>query len=1261
MAGGERKDRTLRARILQPPGHRPEAVVIAGAIVAPQPIDVLRPADLLVARFSFVNLTYDTDGDGRRILRRRVAARPAFLLLDLQPQHIVEQAFLETAGGSPTPDEQVQPNGSPAPPPTPDLSEDVPNGPVQARISTHTRLAFVVGGEQILPTVDGLLTAAATLPLSVVPHARAATRRPSRFVEEFHPHLVAELPAGTLGARVANGIALSRAMGAARVLTTRLGSDDAQRAVAGLQVVGELGISDRLVAATVALRARPIPRAPSSTETSIELPWRLKISPTDGGGFTHATGAVSHEGRTELWHSRFGVRTVTPEGVRVDEDNPAERVVRAIWARDFDQFGFTASPLAPTDFPNADGKADNPRFRKSLNSRDRMMLVHESSNFTMRRNGRPWDPHVVDVERLMLTALGGWLRSEFASPDLPDGQLTISEWKHRATMGRDHEVKVVYAGHLFPFGHQASLVKVTERKFHPGQPGNPAALRQRFFLVVRKQTLTYPSTATVQDNRAYVPVKGAKRLDLVMPFASVSVLTRITPSLDPISNLLSGGMVFTPAVDGAPFLFRILATDRGGRVQEYSAPLMFVERDHNVVGNGSVAEVIQAYWNQSASLRRQALGGQKLRFAPAVSPDGTGLDTDMDTSNLYFDALPLTDSVPQDDPRFHPILRDAEVVVPAMSTLAGANTPVTVAYPAQFAANGFAANAAAIFLAVANTPKLDFSSQGDRSGGFVTPNLAVTALSGLSGPVGGSLDKAVAGTLTPQDLFQGITAKLFGIVPLTDLLEAVGLTPDRFPQFVGQTLDRVVSLLKDLQRLVALAEEVDQRFAAEADAQVQAARAALNGIVGAAQALVTAVTSFDPDTDIAGQLGLLAGQLPALAAAVDAAKQLPAAVRNETAGIIRRLADQVEDVAEIVGLIEQFAQGISLPPVVKARLHWSTQFRAWPAGGDAVFQPRPKPGQAPADATATLDLAVEMQGPTKADKPPTALVTCSITPFALQLIGDDPYIALKVERIEFLLAPGRKPDVNVVFEDGGVVFGGPLSFVNTLKDLIPFDGFSDPPYLDVTAQGIKAGFDLGVPSLTIGVMSLANISLGAHLRVPFIDDSLDFTFNFCTREHPFRLTVWLFGGGGFFGITVTPERCLVLEAAFEFGAAVALDFGVASGSIECMAGIYFRLETGNSVLTGYFRLRGEVDVLGLISASIELYLELTYEFASGKAVGRATLTIEVEVLFLSFSVSISCEKKFKGSNADPTFAEVMGPTGIGAPRPWDDYCAAFAA
>ncbi len=127
----------------------------------------------------------------------------------------------------------------------------------------------------------------------------------------------------------------------------------------------------------------------------------------------------------------------------------------------------------------------------ALNSRDRMLLVHETSNFGLTRQGDYWTPPAVDVDRLMLTSLGGWLSSQVMIPELPDGPFTIQEWKHRATMARDHEVKVVYAGFLWPFGHKASLVKVTERKFAPTQPGNPAYLFQRMFIIVREPTRTY--------------------------------------------------------------------------------------------------------------------------------------------------------------------------------------------------------------------------------------------------------------------------------------------------------------------------------------------------------------------------------------------------------------------------------------------------------------------------------------------------------------------------------------------------------------------------------------------------------------------------------------------------------------------------------------------------------------------------------------------------------------------------------------------------
>jgi len=249
-----------------------------------------------------------------------------------------------------------------------------------------------------------------------------------------------------------------------------------------------------------------------------------------------------------------------------------------------------------------------------------------------------------------------------------------------------------------------------------------------------------------------------------------------------------------------------------------------------------------------------------------------------------------------------------------------------------------------------------------------------------------------------------------------------------------------------------------------------------------------------------------------------------------------------------------------------------------------------------------------------------------------------------VKTLQFSLKAGQKADVSAELGDPGLEFKGPLSFVQTLTEIIPLDGFQDPPGLTVDASGITAAYSIPIPSLAIGVFALANISIGASLHVPFVGaNPLTVGFNFCTREEPFVLTVMFIGGGGFFGVTFDPQGVQVLEASFEAGAELAVDFGVASGSISAMVGIYFKMEGSDATLTGFFRLRGEVDVLGIITASIELYLELTYESASGKVTGTATLEIDVSVCFFSFSVSITCQKRLAGGNDDPSFLQAMSP------------------
>ncbi len=1223
--------------------------------LALQPITVVRPADLLCLRFSFANLTVGTDAAGSPVLRRFADGHPARLVVDFPPQHLVEEAFFQST-----------------------TQTDPTHRPVKALLSAHSRLVYTVGDSSVPFTLEGLLGAMSTLPLNVAPHAI----RPKTFSRTF----VADAPAVSIAAIgalsrtasastvVAHSIARSRALVSATALERRFGSAEAQLTAAGWSITETLGLGDLVAEVSphvFELLTRRAPREPTSTETAIELPWRLLLSPSDLGGFAHAPSPVEHDGRTELWHSRLGARTVSGEDVEVDERNRRGRMVRAVWARDFAQFPQAAQEDGKGAFPST----DSPPWRKALSAGHRMKIVHETSNARMKTfSGRFWDPEPIDVDRLMLTTLGGWLSTDLEVGALPEGNLDIAEWKHRATLGRDHYVKVSEVGFLFPFGHKAVLVTVTERKFTPGEPGNPAYLYQRQFIAVLERTRSYTSSATYQDSRTYGPAAHPKRLDLSMPFASVSVLTRVTPDLDKGGDLLADGSldfsgsqvssrVMFPHVAGRAFDFALLATDREGNSVEYAGPLLFVGRPANTLDPAQawdLSRVTKAYWKSADPLRRHHTRGARIAFAPTIAQDGTPLDTTVETASMVFDAA--TDGSlanrPQDEPRFAPLLREASVVVPSVSVVAKQSDALTVTVPAHYAAQGLAGNAAHVFLEAVTPPALDFTSQADRSGGFVTPSMVIRGLSGSTGPIGCAVEKAVSGSLTPADFFGAIDAKLFGAVSLVDLIEAIA--PGSFPRFIADSLDSVAALQRDLARVTDLADTLGTRVAA-ADAQGQAVLTAVQGVATAAGALVTAIAGFSPGDQLSDEVDALADSLGGVADAVAAAGTIPAAIRTEVGAVVKRLEDAVADAAGVIALIEQVAGGLQLPETVRARLSWSTQLQPVPAGMP-VFQPVPAPGQSLGAARSTLDLVVEVTAPVTSGGEPTASVACSLSPFRLQLVGEDPWIALHIEKIEFVMVTGRKADVDIVFdEDDAVVFGGPLGFVNTLRDFIPFDGFSDPPYLDVDTSGIRAGFDLELPPITVGVMSLTRVSLGAEVRVPFIGESLDFTFTFCTRERPFLLTVWLFGGGGFFAITVTPEGCKTLEASFEFGAAVALDFGVASGSVEVMAGIYFRLESGNSQLTGYFRLRGEVDVLGLISACIELYLELTYEIDTGKAVGRAVLTVEVEVLFFSASVQIECEKKFKGSNQDPTFAQVMGPAPGGAVRPWDDYCAAFAA
>lgn len=306
-------------------------------------------------------------------------------------------------------------------------------------------------------------------------------------------------------------------------------------------------------------------------------------------------------------------------------------------------------------------------------------------------------------------------------------------------------------------------------------------------------------------------------------------------------------------------------------------------------------------------------------------------------------------------------------------------------------------------------------------------------------------------------------------------------------------------------------------------------------------------------------------------------------------------------------------------------------------------------------AGATLSLDVTREVPDGGT--PKVTSTGTLTGFGVEVPpGPEALVELPLNSLTFTSQTGCKPDVEA--EIGDLRFKGRLEFVNTLADVLDKAGFVDPPTVEVTPEGVEVSYTLGIPTVTVGAFSLQNLSFSAGFALPLLDSRAPgLRLAFAERHNPCILTYGPFGGGAFVAVILTLGGMEVLEGSLEFGGATALDLGVASGGVAVMAGIYYSMEQADGTtkfqLAGFVRCVGALEVLGLISITVQFYLELRYADSPTRLSGTASLTVEVEVLFFSESVTMTVHREFAKSG-DPTFEEVI-PT----PALWSQYCDAF--
>ncbi len=902
-----------------------------------------------------------------------------------------------------------------------------------------------------------------------------------------------------------------------------------QRTLPAAATSNQREAESNIAAAIANLKFGKTPRPIDETETSIEMPYRLFLSPNQYAAWKHEHVLKNREdlkGKAvatyELWHSRL--HSTNCDGKPdMTKATKGIKTVRALWGTDISgDWKLKPQRDYSPDGSKNNGTNPNNKFVTALYNDDRHCIVHESSNFSISK----YVPKNVQVNNLMLTCMGAWLDAEMLvkRKELQDaamlGSLNLLKWKHIATMARDHYVEVVYAGNMLPFGHEASLVRITERK----PKDNFAANYQRYFIVINEEEKKY---------NPYNPVNGNFK---EFPFSTIQFISTATPTIDTITQTFCTlntdtqlDHQFMPFVNGKPFFFKLRGYDLDGNEQNFEMPLVFVSTNVTVEGNGyqfgNIIKLCAAYNNPAnekyfkVSFRNQTL---------SLARSKTKGDTQFETETVSFNATFTAD----ESPGFRPGTAGINIFIAAVENLTGKRVSQTVTLVDD-------KNKGNVFAKLKQVQAVNFNGNSNKTGGSLSPNFGITALSKTLGAVGGAVNDLQNLSFNPTNYFD-TSAKLFGVIQLKDIIK---LATNAAAILSGDTVQSPIPALKNIE------------------------------------------------TDKAN-------------------------------------------------ITQYIWSGATLQ-----------DFNC------AFFKFHPKAGSS---------LKVESNLYRYKDSSKQSLLTVDsyINDFSIEIAK---LAAVNFKKVGFKTGSNAKLDITVEMTNQPLEFLGPLTFVNELQKYIPADGFSDPPYLDITMEGVTTGYTLALPDIQLGAFTLRNINLGASINLPFTGDPMSMRFNFCEKQQPFTLTVSALGGGGFFAIEFDMKGLRSLEAALEFGAAVSLNLGVASGAVSIMGGIYFKVtvlddDTKQYNIEGYVRINGAVCVLGLITASIEFLLTLAGEIGTvnGKEKikrvwGTAQLKIKVEVFMFSKTVKLTTTKEFAGAGADPTFGMMI------SEENWLQYADSFAA
>jgi hypothetical protein len=985
-------------------------------------------------------------------------------------------------------------------------------------------------------------------------------------------------------------------------------------------------------------------KAPARLETSIEMPYRLMISPNHAVTWQNSRQAKTFQGLTELWHARLALKDDQGQITEISRQQPAP--LRAIWSPDYNPNKFSADDLPKFGQPDLDWGVLTP-----MTPNDRHQLVVLTSAFhgfvKDKNDHTTYVPLPFFAEQLMLSPLGAWLKSRGEwDPPVPFKPIWILTPPSRAGVSK-------WDSYLKDVTHLQPLILQQPGRRTRGAAGNAAL-----------EALMGSLPRTAAENAAVLqPGSEAAQGPQIVQLAGTQLEAVLWPQLLGITgaplNLQEWAHIATQSRDHYvrivyegylyPFGHRaslVKVTERKMRDVSLptggTTPLAYLVQHMYIV-----VRQPQRFYNTPQVKSLMMHGGREMplssiHLTTLVTPDianPSGGSHIPNTTYSFWVRLGNGASL-NDDFKFHAIAED----------IAGNRIDMT----------------ASLVFVISGEGHLDQVISGYNNSGeeraCLVPAQAVTYSPGVSSGANqntslttnklyfetqpGPDDKEYGGFL-PQLYMADVKLPAVEAMIGKPAETMIAFYPPYLSQDPNNTTGLFAQIVKETASHVQTLDKLLSEFSADQAGGFATPNLSISGLTSqygplAGDLAKAAQDVFDPSDffndvkDAAKLFGTLS--LADLLAPLTMGAGAPKIQFDH-----QKLADPPPS------LKEQLTVTLDWTPEVKDLNFGIVTFHADRNGTHAKLEVHGKLQkivELPPSGTPDLGHA-EMNG--------------SLTDFRIELLH---VVEVLFAKFAFSSVTGQKLNVTVDLDaDTPVRFIEDLQFVDELRKAIPPGLFGDGPSLDINATRVKAGFSLGLPPVGVGVFSLKDVTLAAYIELPFLDGKPLFDFSFSSREHPFNLTVMIFGGGGFFHLQIDTLGVKMLEAALEFGASASIDLGVASGGVHIMAGIYFSMQrrtiNGQDVdaatLAGYLRMGGELSVLGLISVSLEFYLIFAYEFAKNAAYGRATLTVKVEVLFFSTSVDITVEKRFGGTSGDPTFLD-----GFSTPAIWTEYAGAFA-